>query len=132
MYQQPNYSYHSNDSVHRLSSNNPFRMSSQSSGGGGGGGFNDNLSMSSKKSQLVRSPQLTSFDEWVKKNKKLIDQDETFDDSYDNYLLVDEQSRNKRVDLGGSTGSDYYAKPVLPPSRTGSNGSTTSHRYVFF
>ncbi|EGV60037.1 hypothetical protein CANTEDRAFT_116057 [Yamadazyma tenuis ATCC 10573] len=117
MYQQPNHSYASAESLRRLSSNNPFRgipdsasnrVSSTSSGGS---------------SNIVRSPPSRSFESWVEKNKKLIEEDDSIDDDhYNNYLLLD--SHVSGSSTRNSSAQSDLAPPQKPrPTRTNSDPS---------
>ncbi|KAK6462288.1 Pal1 cell morphology protein-domain-containing protein [Scheffersomyces coipomensis] len=123
MYQQPNHSYSSTDSFKRISSNNPFRQfvdqpttsstiqqqhhtststttSNRSSNGGG---------------RRTNTP--PNFDEWVQKNKQLLDLsdgEEEDDDEDDDYGFAAPQKSNYN-----------YKKPQMPsrPVRAGSDSS---------
>lgn len=150
MYQQPNHSYTSTDSIRRFSSNNPFRPPPTSSAAGGAGlgesgfgGGSDRVSSDSSTGNLtgnrissnssngsinlVRSPNSKNFDSWVAKNKQLV-QDESLeeDDNYNNYLLLDEYTNSNEP----SPVETDFAPPQKPKSvRTNSDSSV---KYVLF
>lgn len=111
MYQQPNHSYTSTESLRRLSSNNPFRSAAND-------GSRVSSTSSAGSSSIVKSPPSRSFETWVEKNKKLIEEDDSIDeDHYQNYLLLEQLTSN----------SD-----LIPPSkpRTTRTHSDPSVRYV--
>lgn len=103
MYQQPNHSYHSTESLRRLSSNNPFRNVSNSSNN------SETRYTNSNGTNLVKSPN-SNFDSWVAKNKQLIDdENEELDENLNNYLLLDED----------------YSKPQFPPKPVRANSDSS-------
>ncbi|KAK6201494.1 Pal1 cell morphology protein-domain-containing protein [Scheffersomyces amazonensis] len=120
MYQQPNHSYSSTDSFKRVSSNNPFRQSLESPTKVSttirqqytSNSNHSNGSGSHSKAHRHNTP--PNFDDWVLKNKQLLDLSDEDDDDDDNYGL----SVNHR-------GDNYnYRKPIPPkPVRTGSDSS---------
>lgn len=77
MYQQPKLAYASTDSVRRLSSNNPFRqVDSRPVLSPTSGSFYEHPRFATRSSgSLNIHSQLTTnnFDEWVDKNKQLLD-----------------------------------------------------------
>ncbi|KAJ9102160.1 hypothetical protein QFC19_004898 [Naganishia cerealis] len=101
MYQQPNHSYTSAESLRRLSSNNPFRQHAASRGVPLG-----SLSHSSN----------SAFDDWVDKNKKLFEESSDEEDYMAN---------------GASPMHETFARPKMPaqPVRAGSD-SSVNYRYV--
>lgn len=112
MYQQPNHSYSSADSFgRRMSSNNPFRKLSNPNSE-----FEQNNPRYTNVNgtNLVKSTNTKNFDNWVQKNKKLLDDDDNDDSNYNNYLLL----------------NDEFSKPEYPSKPFRSNSDSTG--YVFF
>lgn len=137
MYQQPNHSYASTDSIRRLSSNNPFRATSGVSDTGDrvvsidstGNRISSNSSNGSV--NMVRSPNSKNFDNWVAKNKKLVQENDSFeDDNYNNYLLLDEYAGSTDR-LHESPADDPLLAPPTKPKTLRTN-SDSSVKYVSF
>ncbi|CAH2352613.1 hypothetical protein CLIB1423_07S03554 [[Candida] railenensis] len=122
MYQQPQGSYHSSDSLRRFSSNNPFRQQPFSA-----------PQHSNPSNGSIRSSN-AAFDDWVERNKKIINESS---DEEDGAVTAD-----TIVNFYGSSISpvkpnrEELAKPELPPKpvRTGSDSTVNyaprMERYV--
>ncbi|CUM64775.1 uncharacterized protein PRCAT00002386001 [Priceomyces carsonii] len=105
MYQQPNGSYHSTESLRRLSSNNPFRKFTES-----------------QQSSTSRSGTPTKFEEWVSKNKKLAEASSDEDDGdYSGFRIDDYNASDSPL-------NERFSKPQ-PPSRPQRTGSDSSVNY---
>lgn len=128
MYQQPNHSYQSSDSLRRLSANNPFRQNS----------FEPPRHVNRSASSLGSghsASQNQAFDDWVEKNKQLIEES----DDEDLYSL------SNHVDMGLNLNESQDAsrpinghfnnlpRPSFPTTvRAGSDSSVnySDNRYV--
>ncbi|EAZ63017.1 predicted protein [Scheffersomyces stipitis CBS 6054] len=117
MYRQSNHSYASTDSSRRLSSNNPFRTSVQ---------IEPAISRSSlsagSENRVSTPPQ--NFEDWVQKNKSLVD----MSDDEDFYEAT--ESSNGSANNNSSTD---FARPAFParPVRAGSDSSVNyGSKYV--
>lgn len=125
MYLQRDSTHTSTDSFTRFSSNNPFRQNLERTGNG---------SFSSGKPDKGRA-----FEEWVEKNKQLLDDSEEEEPIlyYVSHYGEESKSPDSGSISGGSRGStkhnnlknDYLPRPSFPTAlRTGSDSSVNYHR----
>lgn len=131
MYQQPNHSYQSSDSLRRLSVNNPFRPRNFEQP--------QHLNRSATSVGSAHSnTQNQAFDDWVEKNKQLIEESDDEDfyrspDPIDMNLNMD-HTANNAVPLS-TYNNDHHelSRPVFPVTvRAGSDSSVNynDNRYV--
>lgn len=126
MYQQPNHSYQSSDSLRRLSVNNPFRQNN----------FEPPRHVNRSATSLGSTSKNQAFDDWVDKNKNLIE----VSDDEDIYSLSNavDMSLNMNVsdDAPRPAGYNDYnelPRPSFPNTvRAGSDSSVnySDNRYV--
>lgn len=129
MYQQPNHSYQSSDSLRRLSANNPFRQHN----------FEPPRHVNRSASSLGSghsASQNQAFDDWVEKNKQLIEESDDEDlyslpNPVDMSLNFNESRDNSRP---ANDQFNDLARPTFPTTvRAGSDSSVnySDNRYVF-
>lgn len=139
MYQQPNHSFDSTQS-RRLSSNNPFRfMNNNGNGSNSNNNSSGNLSRPNmNRTASDRSTGNQAFEDWVEKNKVLIDisSDEENDEIYNNHTKISNNkssnSNNNNNNYNYDQSNDQFVQPNFPakPVRTGSDSSVNYNRYV--
>lgn len=121
MYKQPNHSFESSTSGRRLSSNNPFRPANGSSDLLTDPASSRPTTTRNLSNNSVRSTNSQAFEDWVEKNKVLVDLSSDEEDT--RYYMNPNQ---KDID---------FAKPQFPPkpTRTGSDSSVNygKERYVY-
>ncbi|KAK6455117.1 uncharacterized protein RJT20DRAFT_136277 [Scheffersomyces xylosifermentans] len=124
MYRQPSQTYGSTDSLRRLSSNNPFRQHVEQPIGSSQIEHPTRTSLTLGSDRVPTPP--TNFEDWIEKNKQLIDGSDE-DDVYE------EPSRHHSTGHTSNSSSGDFAKPVFPPRpvRADSDSSVNySSKYV--
>ncbi|RLV90233.1 Uncharacterized protein JA1_004704 [Spathaspora sp. JA1] len=138
MYQQPNHSYTSADSLRRLSSNNPFRnqidreqLQSQAQASGS---HVFNISPTKSPSKISRLGQSSiTFENWIEKNKSLLDlsSDEEEDDikinKEDDILNVYQSNGGTPLSSHNNSASGTPRPPQFPPRATRAGSDTSIH-----
>lgn len=130
MYQQPNHSYQSSDSLRRLSANNPFRQNN----------FEPPRHINRSASSLGSghsTSQNQAFEDWVEKNKQLIEDS----DDEDIYSLPKPVDMNLNMNVTGEASRPVHynnysdlPRPSFPNTvRAGSDSSVnySDNRYVY-
>lgn len=136
MFQQPNHSFESTDSGRRLSSNNPFRQFVGSDSTSSGKGY-EAPRLRNQLGSSVKSNGSSAFDEWVEKNKQLVNM--SSDDEDDFYggpkrgtnIHTSSKHTNLHSELKAGhairkgLNTDDFARPAFPgaPVRAGSDSN---------